>query len=96
MNGKEKAFNAHKQVELPVNQNGEASAKPFVSHVWLVQQSDDDVNMELTWVSETVGPHDVLVPILRNKRKLKEGEPLARAKNPHASPPASKKQKTSK
>ncbi len=65
-----------------MSKDGEASAKPWMSHFWLVQQHDvhKDCNLELTWVYETVGEYNISLPILANKRQLKVGETLKRVR----------------
>ena len=92
--GQEVKLYAHKHVDLPVTKDGEANDKPWLSHFWLVQQSNDDFNMELTWVEEEVGIYKVYVPMLQNQRALKQGDVLARRRHEEEGGPMPKTQKT--
>ena len=82
---------------VPIGKDGEANAKPWISHFWLVLQHDvkSECQMDLVWETASVGEFSVSAPLLVNRRQVSKGEVLKRMCAGTTVRPAAKRQRKS-
>ena len=80
----------------PVSANGTENKSTWVAPFWIVNSTEAaDANMDLVHVERDIKGIKVFVPLLKNKKALKEGDEVKRAKNDHMKEPTKNKKSAS-
>ena len=78
--GEEVAFYIAPQIIPPLGKNNKRNTSPWVTPFWFVATTDteEEVNMALSWQARCMGGMDINMPIITNTVALHKGDELKR------------------
>ena len=72
----------------PIGSNGAENKSAWVAPFWVVTPAEPkEPNMDLSFVDHNIHGVEISVPVLKNKKALKAGDELRRAKSDHLKEP---------